>query len=291
MEDLRTELSPLAERKGLTIKFMPCAAMVSSDKTLLRSILQNLIGNAIRYTSTGKVLIGCRAEGKNLKIQVYDTGTGISKENLPYIFDEFHRIQNPADNEKQGLGLGLAITKRLAEMLEHPLKVQSQIDRGSQFSITLPRYFGALRALPKRQTWQPAGNLSGITVLYLENSVDSLEAMAALLNNWGCEVIKCATFEKAVDAFRQNTQSIDMVLADYRLDESQTGLDFLNFAREFSENIIGVLVTAEQDLSIKNNAQENGHIFLAKPVEPAALRGILTRLASISRQPGNTGQA
>jgi PAS domain S-box-containing protein len=283
MEDLRTELAPLAARKGLAIKFRFSSALVSSDKTLLRSIIQNLVSNAIRYTSSGRILIACRTKGNRLQIQVFDTGTGISEENLPFIFDEFHRIQNPADSEKQGLGLGLAITKRLAEILEHPLSVQSAVGRGSQFSVTLPRYFGTLHATPKSKTWQPAGNLAGVTVLYLENSPDSLDAMSALLNNWGCEVIECATFEQAVKAIRQEPLAIDMILADYRLDESQTGLDFLNFASEFDDDITGVLVTAEQDLAIKNAAIDNGHIFLAKPVEPAALRGILTRLASMRK--------
>jgi len=283
MEDLSTELNPLAERKGLKIKFIACSAIVSSDKTLLRSIIQNLVTNAIRYTSNGKILIGCRRIGKTLNVQVFDTGTGISEKNLPFIFDEFHRIQNPADNEKQGLGLGLAITKRLAEMLEHPLRVQSKIGYGSLFSVTLPRYFGSAQSTPKSKTWRPTSNLAGVTVLYLENSPDSLDAMSALLNNWGCEVIECATFEQAVNALREDIHSIDMILADYRLDESQTGLDFLNFASEFDENITGVLVTAEQDRVIKKTAIDNGHIFLAKPVEPAALRGILTRLASIRK--------
>jgi PAS domain S-box-containing protein len=283
MEDLRAELSPLAVNKGLNIKFMPCSSTVSSDKTLLRSIIQNLISNAIRYTSSGRVLIGCRRKGDALKIQVYDTGTGINEEDLPFIFNEFHRIQNPADNEKQGLGLGLAITKRLAEILDHPLEVQSRINWGSQFSISVPRHFGQVLSLPKSKAWQPSNNLAGVTVLYLENSPDSLDAMSALLNNWGCEVIMCATYEQAVDAIRQNLLSYDMILADYRLDESKTGLDFLDFASELDENITGVLVTAEQDLSIKNTALENSHIFLAKPVEPAALRGILTRLASLRK--------
>ena len=283
MEDLSIELSPLAARKGLKINFKPCTATVSSDKTLLKSIIQNLVSNAIRYTSSGRILIGCRPKGRTLQIQVYDTGTGISEENLPYIFEEFHRIQNPADNEKQGLGLGLAITKRLAEILEHPLNVQSKIGSGSQFSITLPRYFGAVHSIPKSKPWHPAGNLSGMTVLYLENSVDSLDAMAALLNNWGCEVVKCTTFDQAEKTIRQQGHSIDMILADYRLDGQQTGLDFLNIAREFDNHFTGVLVTAEQDLDIKKATLENGHIFLAKPVEPAALRGILTRLASMRK--------
>ena len=283
MEDLSIELSPLAARKGLLIKFKPSTAMVSSDKTLLRSIIQNLVSNAIRYTSSGRILIGCRPKGDTLQVQVYDTGTGISEGNLPYIFEEFHRIQNPADNEKQGLGLGLAITRRLAEILKHPLDVQSKIGRGSKFSITLPRYFGTVHTMPESKTWKPAGNLAGMTVLYLENSVDSLDAMAALLDSWGCDVVKCATFEQAKKAIRQQGHSIDMILADYRLDEQQTGLDFLNIAHEFDENITGVLVTAEQDLAIKKTAIENEHMFLAKPVEPAALRGILTRLASMRK--------
>ncbi|MCP4008067.1 MAG: PAS domain-containing protein, partial [Proteobacteria bacterium] len=283
MDDLRAELSPLAERKGLRIRFMPSSALISSDKTLLRSIIQNLIANAIRYTSSGRVLVGCHPIGEDLQIRVYDTGTGISEENIPFIFNEFHRIQNPADHEKQGLGLGLAITKRLAEMLEHPLRVESQLNRGSLFSVTVPRHFGKVFEIPRSKLWQATSSLADVTVLYLENSPDSLEAMSALLKNWGCSVIECATYEQAVSAIETNSSSIDMILADYRLDESKTGLDFLDFVSEVEKNITGVLVTAEQDLTIKNKALENGHVFLAKPVEPAALRGILTRLASLRK--------
>ena len=122
-----------------------------------------------------------------------------------------------------------------------------------------------------------------MTVLYLENSPDSLEAMSALLNNWGCDVISCSRYNQAVEQLQEKYASIDMILADYRLDDQESGLDFLNFAAAQDETITGVLVTAEQDLAIKNTALENGHIFLAKPVEPAALRGILTRLASMRK--------
>ncbi len=283
MQDLRTELSPLADRKGLDIRFLSCSASISSDKALLRSIVQNLITNAIRYTQQGRIRIGCRRQGNDITIQVYDTGTGISDAHIDDIFNEFHRIQNPADDEKQGLGLGLAITKRLAEILDHPLKVSSTPGTGSLFSITVPRYYGNVVSMNKPRAWLPSGNLQGMTVLYLENSADSLEAMSALLNNWGCEVIACPGYHQAVDALQKENASIDMILADYRLDETQNGLDFLNFAAAQDESITGVLVTAEQDIAIKNTALENGHIFLAKPVEPAALRGILTRLASMRK--------
>lgn len=285
MQDLGIELSPLAEQKGLDIRFVPCSAMISSDKTLLRSIIQNLITNAIRYTQHGKVLIGCRRCEARLVIQVLDTGTGISAENIPDIFNEFHRIQNPADNDEQGLGLGLAITKRLAEILDHPLKVSSEPGKGSLFSISVPRYFGKLVSMTKTKTktWLPAENLKGLTVLCLENSPDSLEAMSALLNNWGCEVINCRTYEQAIERIDEGQRTIDMMLADYRLDGKETGLDFLDYAAAVDENITSVLVTAEQDVSINNATLENGYIFLAKPVEPAALRRILTRLASMRK--------
>jgi len=283
MQDLRTELSPLAERKGLDIRFIPCSASISSDQTLLRSIVQNLITNAIRYTQHGRIRVGCRRQGEAITIQVYDTGTGISEEHIEDIFNEFHRIQNPADDEKQGLGLGLAITKRLAEILKHPLSVASNPGSGSLFSISVPRYYGNVISLNKNRAWHPSGNLQGMTVLYLENSPDSLEAMSALLSNWGCEVISCRTYPEAIEQLCNPKANIDMILADYRLDEQQSGLDFLNVAAAQDESITGVLVTAEQDLSIKNTALECGHIFLAKPVEPAALRGILTRLASLRK--------
>ena len=281
LQDLITELSPLAERKGIEINFLPCHILVSSDKTLLRSIIQNLITNAIRYTQQGKILIGCRRRPNSLSIQVLDTGTGIAEPDLSLIFNEFHRIANAADKDQQGLGLGLAITQRLAEILGHPLKVASVLGQGSQFSLCVPRYFGEVKSTPKSKTWMPASNLKGITVLYLENAPDSLDAMAALLNNWGCKVITCQHYPEAVTALNKQQQQIDMILADYRLDEPETGLDFLNYATQVNQHITGVLVTAEQDRAIKNQTLENGHVFLAKPVEPAALRGILTRLASM----------
>jgi len=277
LQDLLVELGPLAEKKGLVMQFVASSSLISSDKALLRSIIQNLITNAIRYTRKGKILVGCRRHTGRLEIQVHDTGTGISPENIPEIFREFHRIQNPADNDKQGLGLGLAITKRLAELLDHPLTVFSEPGKGSLFSIQVPRYFGRAVNLSKSQAWLPTKDLIGSTVLYLENSQDSLEAMCTLLHHWGCEVIDCQTYPQALEKLLARPGDIDVTLADYRLDGEETGLDFLDVVATRDHEITRVLVTAEQDQSIKNSVLEHDHIFLAKPVEPAALRGILTR--------------
>ena len=281
MTELRIELSPLAQKKGIDIRFVETSAYITSDKTLLRSIIQNMISNAIRYTQNGKVLVGCRAKKDTLIIQVHDTGTGISEQNLELIFNEFHRIQNPADDEKQGLGLGLAITKRLAEILGHPLNVKSNLDVGSVFSVAVPRYHGEIINMPKNKSWAPVDNLNNLSVLYLENSLDSLEAMTALLKNWGCNVISCQNYEQAKTSYLNNQGDVSLVLADYRLDDAQTGLDFLEYVVDLNSHQTCGLVTAEQDPSIKKATLDSGHLYLTKPVEPAALRGILTRLTHI----------
>ena len=281
MHDIETELSPIADKKGISIKFIPCSKFVTSDKTLLRSIIQNLVSNAIRYTQEGRILVGCRSAGTDLIVQIYDTGTGISEENLELIFNEFHRIQNPADNENQGLGLGLAITRRLAEILGHTIQVNSKLNSGSMFSVTVSRYFGEVVNLSTNKIWTAAANLNNLKVLYLENSLDSLEAMTILLTNWGCEVISCQNYDQAMKVHDEHEGNIDVFLADYRLETTNTGLDFLNTISANEGEQTCILITAEQDPLIKKATLDNGHFYLSKPVEPAALRSILTRLANL----------
>lgn len=277
LQELKTELTPLALQKGLSIKFMPSRAMVSSDQTLLRSILQNLISNAIRYTQNGKVLVGCRAQAGHLHVHILDTGCGIDDDDLENIFVEFYRIKNTSSRQ-QGLGLGLAITKRLSNLLAHPITVQSIRNKGSHFNIRIPRYFGEVIKLAKQSTWAPASKLQGLSIIYLENAVASREAMTALLTNWGCKIHSYETYQQALMAVKSSTFKIDLILADYQLDNEETGLDFLYHAQTILPAINGVLVTAEQDSAIKEQTLQSGYTFLAKPVDPAALRSILTSI-------------
>jgi DNA-binding NtrC family response regulator len=143
----------------------------------------------------------------------------------------------------------------------------------------LPRVSGTKIARPARSNWMPSNKLEDLRVLYLENSPQVLQATQALLNSWHCDAIGCLTFDEALNAYR--TQSIDVVMADYRLDGEQTGLDFLSLLGEQDSHASGILVTAEQDSNIKTAARDAGHFFLAKPVDPAALKNILARLSNI----------
>jgi signal transduction histidine kinase len=117
--------------------------VVHSDQALLRRILQNFLSNAIRYTANGKVLMGARRLGDSLRLEVWDTGVGIPESKLGEVFEEFRRIDNPKHSEVKGLGLGLAITERIARMLGHKLGVRAAPCSASRFrSVTRRRRSG-----------------------------------------------------------------------------------------------------------------------------------------------------
>ncbi len=278
--ELKIEMAPLAQNKGIELRFANTNASVESDRALLRSVLQNLVSNAIRYTAKGSVLIGVRHQGDTLLLQVIDTGIGIREKDIADIFNEFHRLNPASANQAdQGLGLGLAITKRVSEILGHKIEVKSEFGKGSVFSVSVPRVPGVVIERPARSDWMPTNKLKNLRVLYLENSQQVLQAAKALLESWNCEAICCQTYAAAVQAYQ--SQQIDVVIADYRLDEDLTGLDFLSQLDNQVDHLSGILVTAEQDPSIKTAARDAGYFFLAKPVDPAALKNILIRLSNI----------
>ena len=111
---------PSGRRNSLTVR---------SDPRLLEQTIHNLVSNAVKYTEARRVLLGCRRRGDKLRIEVWDTGIGIPAEQLSAIFEEFHQIDNPARERSKGLGLGLAIVQRLAELLGHTIDVRSRPGR------------------------------------------------------------------------------------------------------------------------------------------------------------------
>ncbi|MTJ79804.1 MAG: HAMP domain-containing histidine kinase [Telmatospirillum sp.] len=132
------EFSPLAERKGIALRFVTTSALVRSDPALLERILRNLLSNAIRYTSHGGVLIGCRRRASELRIEVWDSGRGIASADQKEIFREFRRLGGAVEDGRQGLGLGLAIVERLTNLLGLRIDLRSTPGRGSMFSVILP---------------------------------------------------------------------------------------------------------------------------------------------------------
>src|SRR4029077_6069727 len=138
LEQLRTQFSFHAAAHGLGWRVVPSGLSVHSDPRLLEQMIRNLLSNAVKYTNKGKILLGCRRRGDKLRIEVWDTGIGIPEEELPAIFEEFHQLDNRARERSKGLGLGLTIVERLADLLGHAVDVRSRAAKWSVFAVEVP---------------------------------------------------------------------------------------------------------------------------------------------------------
>jgi len=277
LDQMSVEFEPVARGKGLELKFARCSAWVASDPALLRRLLQNLISNAIKYTPQGKVLVGCRRRGRNLLIQVLDTGIGIAESDQRGVFAEFKRLKAGV-RHAPGLGLGLSIVERISRVLGHQVELVSTPGRGTRFTIHVPA--AAARTEPAAESVRPARNagarLEGMTVLCIDNDASILGGMAGLLGQWGCEVHTALDREGAIAAIESLGRAPDIMLADYHL-ESETGIEAVQAVRDlYGAGIPSVLVTADRTPSVKAEAEAHGMAVLNKPVRPAGLRSVLS---------------
>ena len=204
MRQIELEFAPLAAAKGIELKYMPCSLVVRSDRRLLRRLVQNLVSNAIKYTPSGRVLLGCRRRGDALRIDVYDTGVGIRESERRDIFVEFHRLEQGA-RIARGLGLGLSIVERVARVLGCVVELESEPGHGSHFAIAVPRSNAAPVALPARDDGRmDPGQLAGTMALCIDNEPSVLDGMETLLHGWGCEVIKAPDLAVALAAISES---------------------------------------------------------------------------------------
>jgi Na+/proline symporter/CheY-like chemotaxis protein len=277
LRQLEVEFAPLAQAKGLELTFVPCSLAVKSDRRLLRRLLQNLVSNAVKYTPSGRVLVGCRRRRGRLRIDVYDTGLGVPASKKRAIFQEFHRLDQGA-KVARGLGLGLSIVERIARVLDHKIVVNSEVGRGSQFSVEVP----LSAAIPVSQH-QRVGReidrvqLSGITVLCMDNELAILDGMETLLGGWGCRVLKAPDLETAIAVIAQSQASPDGLLVDYHLDDGNGIEAIVELRRRFGPDLTAILITADRSPHVREEARANGIQVLNKPVKPAALRALLTQ--------------
>lgn len=272
LSDLSIEAAPLAAQKEIKLKVVSCSAMVRSDPHLLRRVIQNLLSNAIRYTTTGRVLLGCRRGGNTLRVEVWDTGPGISEENRGRIFQEFLRLESGAQSEK-GAGLGLAIVQRVCRLLGHDIEVRSRVGRGSCFAVDVPVANGpAPQPESKEQACLVAGD--SLTVLCLENEDDVLRSLSALLKSWGHEVLEANDVEAALLLTRKHKP--DVALVDYHLDGHRTGLEFIHKLQNETLNVPTLVVTGNRSPETHEAVRGLGCELLLKPVKPASLRRFLS---------------
>ncbi len=270
----------IAENNGLQLRFKARHCYVDSDSTLLSSAIMNLLDNAIKYTPKGGVLVAMRLYEKQVTVQVWDTGIGIEKKNKEIIYEEFLQLDNPERDAEKGLGLGLSISKRLLRLLGHPLSLQSTINKGSVFSITLP-----LSATPK-QSEQSLHHSSinlqsdidnGWTILVIDDNQAVLNATKLALNDWGYNVETATCIEEVRDIATSDDSVIDLIATDYRLRENTTGIEAIKVFEQLSgrTDIPAFLITGDTDPDKIKEASSFGIPLLYKPLKQGELKMIL----------------
>ncbi len=283
-DQLSIEFQPAAQAAGLRLVFVPCSLDIESDRRLLRRLLQNLISNAIKYTASGKVLVGCRRRGTHVDICVLDTGAGIPESKQRTIFREFERLA-PAARSAPGLGLGLSIVERISKALKHPVALNSTAGKGSHFSVRVP--FAAIKpAAPvsaNNNSPYLAQPLAGMRVLAIDNEPHILNGLDALLTGWGCTFSGAPDIEAALEIVTTRRIVPDALIADYHLDKG-TGLDAIDALRDsIGIAVPAVLITADHSQEVRNDAEAHETKILNKPVRPAALRALLRQWRFVQR--------
>lgn len=273
---LNEDFAPAAARKDLELVFGGSTAVVASDRTYLRRILQNLISNAIRYTETGSVRVEAEAAEDRICISVSDTGPGIPVHEQKNIFREFHRL-NARASAADGMGLGLAIVDRACTLLGHPLDVLSAPGGGARFVVTLPLASHVPTEVVDRNL-RPTAPLATETariVCLVENDADLRGAMTQLLEKWGFEVVDAPNGEDALALLDEIDILPDFFLVDLQLGDGMDGLALIESLRRRHGDIDARVITANRDQSIRDRCSSADVDILWKPINAEELSDFL----------------
>lgn len=280
----------IAKSRGLRLDCVGSRYTVRSDEALLRRILQNLLSNAIRYTPSGRVLIGCRRRGDRLRIEVHDQGPGIPESLQREIFEEFRRLGEGHDDDR-GAGLGLAIVERLGRLLGHEIGLRSELGRGSVFWVGVPIVPAAVAATgpaPAPADSEPGQDhpMRGTTAWYIDDDAPSCTATGALLQRWGCEVALAGGPQAALQLAAPGNAP-QMLLLDVRMGAFYGPDLYGQLCAIWRQQPQVLLVTAEHDTALRRQAAERGWGFLLKPVRPSALRALISQMLLRQREAGS----
>ena len=276
LERLCREYEGEAAAKGVTLRRVSCSAVAHSDGVLLERILRNLLANAVRYTDTGKILVGCRRRSNDLTLEVWDTGSGVAPAEAGRIFDEFYQVGNPERDRAKGLGLGLAIVRRLAVLLDSQVTLASQPGSGSVFRLTVARLTG-VAANPAASDVVPVSTRSSARILVIDDEIQIQRATAALLTSWGHHVVTAGDVPEALAL--SEDQPPDLIICDYRLRGGETGIGAIEALRaHYRRDIAAMLITGDTAPARLAEAHAGGLLLLHKPLPNAKLRAAVGNL-------------
>lgn len=279
-----------AADKGLTLRVHRPRTLVDTDSALTLSMLGNLVSNAIRYTERGRIDVFCRKSAGFVTVYVCDTGMGIPAEELEFIFEEFYQLNDSHRDRARGLGLGLAIVRRTAELLGHGLSASSTVGVGSAFGIRLPI---ATAERFRQMAPAPVGMLdsvlTGAFIVVVDDDQESRFATEAIFKSWGCHVIAGSSGADIYRELSQHLRQPDLIVADYWLGKNETGVAVIQELRRDAEmRIPAIILTADHDAARAVASQIHNIVFLHKPANALRIRRAVTELipqiANLERQ-------
>lgn len=287
LAQLVQEFMPQASAKGLRLKLrLPRDEVtVLTDERLLSSVLRNLLGNAIKYTQQGGVLVAVRRVPLGFKLQVRDTGIGIPEEHLEQVFEEYYQIDNPQRDRSKGLGLGLAIVRRISALLDLNVACRSRPGKGTVMEIMLPMATHSPTSVEAPEQQTDSLDLTGAWVVVVEDAEEVAQALIPWLQAHGARVPHHVSAEEALAV--PGIQAADIYLSDYRLSGRMSGIDFLEAIRNRAlDEIHAVLLTGDTSSQFIEMVGASGWPILFKPVNPRELKAFLKLLHASARQPG-----
>jgi CheY-like chemotaxis protein len=278
------DFAPLAQAKGLSFQLPVCMGkdceagscdvVVYSDPFLLERMLRNLISNAIRYTDAGGVTLRCTCMPGKVSLEVADTGIGIRAETLPHIFEEYYQADNPHRDRRKGLGLGLAIVRRIEGLLEFKVQVKSEPGVGSVFSFEVP--IGDSSSLVQPFVVSHANyDLNGSVIALVEDDPDIREQSVDLMEQWGCKVVAGEYAEDVMRKLDIAELRPDLLVCDYRLPYGRTALHVISQMRQLWGELPAVVLTGDTASETLHEIHDSGAILLHKPIAPMRLRAMM----------------
>ncbi len=280
LHHLRNQFKATAQDAQKRIRVVPSDAVLFTDPALLGRILQNFVSNALRHARGPDILIGCRRSGQGRRIEVWDDGPGIPQGEQQKIFDEFYQLGNPARNAEQGLGLGLSIAKRMADLLNCRIGVRSAIGKGSVFFVEVPFSEASDEVLQPVSSVRLKGNGGGNSILVVDDDRLVLSATEKLLRTIGFEVISAATAEEAIRLAKERGKGLRLALLDYRLPNGWDGIRLAHrLGSELNRQLPVILITGDTAVTRLREVKLSELPVLHKPINIGELRGLIEKVA------------
>jgi signal transduction histidine kinase/CheY-like chemotaxis protein len=277
LSKLSREFNPLAEKRGLRIIWPEVAYGVETEENLLGQILRNYISNAIRYTDSGTIVVSCERLENTVKITVTDTGPVIPTEKHQLIFEEFYQLGNPERDRTKGLGLGISIVKRAANLLGHKIGVSSTVGRGSSFFVQLPYASEVGQAqINTLESNTPKTFDRAILVVVIDDDASIRIGLGKLLTLWGYQTAVYKDGEEAIRKLAEKQLSPDVLISDYRLAGGRTGIDVIKKIKSiYGQTIPALLITGDTEIKRLQEMNNVDAVILFKPIAPIQLRTFL----------------